>query len=219
MASAFASVAKDEWALAAHTPNRCRALLHQASTFESVVRQLCASIRVVQVRRNRAKTAAGYFRASVRVRVLRRSCTVFHSARSGYRAQYYDSVANGERANAFAVSALVAAIRAQLTDTRLMTKDWMERSLLGRHAKVWVHQGHWLRQSRRRDQLLLVRRWTRELDSEDKKRRKLARWARLVPHQETAIDIKGAFLTMDGKSLTSNSKPARGSQIHDLGFT
>jgi hypothetical protein len=219
MTTAFATIAKDEWALSTSTPKPCRALLHRPLSFGSVMRQLCAKIKVVQVRRNRAKSADGYFRASVKVRVLRRPCTLFHSGRSGYRAQHYRSITNGERANAFAVSALVKAIRAQLRDTRLMTKEWIERSLLGRDSKVWIHQGQWLRQSRRRDQLLMVERWMRELASRDKERRKLARWASLVPQLESAIDIKGAFLTMDGEPLPFNPKQGRSKQIHDLGFT
>jgi hypothetical protein len=65
-----------------------------------------------------------------------------------------------------------------------MTKQWIERSLFGSDSKVWIHQGQWLRQSRHRDRLLMVERWMRELDTNDKKRRKLARWAILVPQQE-----------------------------------
>ena len=218
-ASAFATIAKHEWALSPNTAKPCRALLHRPLSFEAVVRQLCAKIKVVRVRRNRAKSVDGYFRATIKVRVLRRSCTAFHSARSGYRAQYYRSITNGERANAFAVSSLVKAIRQELRDTRLMKKDWIERSLMGRDSKVWIHQGQWLRQSRRRERLLMVERWIRELASDGKKRRKLARWATLVPQQESAIDIKGAFLTMDGRALPINPKQGRSKQIHDLGFT
>jgi hypothetical protein len=100
-----------------------------------------------------------------------------------------------------------------------MTKDWIERSLMGHDSKVWVHQGRWLRQSRRRDRLLMVERWMRHLVSDDKKRRKLARWASLVPQQESAMDIKGAFLTMDGQPLPFNPKQCRSRQIRELGFT
>src|SRR5688572_26309453 len=113
-ASSFASIAKDEWVLAMDAPTACRALLHRPLSFEAVVQELCGNIKVIQVRRNRAISAEGYFRANVKVRVLRRACTVLHSARSGYRAQYYHSTNNGERANAFAVSSLVNAIRPQL---------------------------------------------------------------------------------------------------------
>ena len=59
----------------------------------------------------------------------------------------------------------------------------------------------------------------RELASEDKKRRKMARWATLVPQQEDAIDIKGTFLTIDGEPLPFNPKQGRSKQIHELGFT
>jgi len=219
MATAFAIITSRDWALSPSAPKACRALVHRSQSFESVVRQLCAKVKVVRVRRNKARSADGYFRAHVKVRVPRRSCTVFHSARSGYRAQYYRGIAYGERANAFAVSALAHAIHGQLRDTRLMTKEWIERSLLGHDSKVWIHQGLWLRHSRRRDRLLVVKRWMREVSSKDKKRRKLARWATLLPQQENAIDIKGTFLTNDGEPLPFNPKQGRSKQLHDLGFT
>ena len=214
--SAFACIAKPAWPLSDRASSSCRTLLHRATPFEALVRQLCRGIKVVQLRRNKAREFPGYFRANVKVRVPSRACTAFHSARCGYRAQYHFSIRNGEKANAFAVRSLVNAIRPQLRDTRLMTKQWIERSLLSSDSKVWIHQGQWLRRGAR---LLLVQRWTHKLRSGDRKRRKLAHWATLVPEREAAIDVKGAFVTLDGKPLRVRAKPKRGRQLHELGFT
>lgn len=219
VASAFATIEEKDWLLAHGTPKHCRTLLHGRQPFETIIRQLCSGIEVIEVHRNKAKSCPGYFRAQVRVRVHRDRCAVFHSGRSGYRAQYYKSVANGERANAFAVSSITRAISSDLRDTRLMSKKWIERSLLGRDSKVWIHQGQWLRQWRRIDRLLVVKRWNREVDSDDAKRRKLAVWASLVPQYEDRIDIKGSFLTLDGEPLSANPKQGRSEQLYELGFT
>jgi hypothetical protein len=216
MTSVFACVSKSEWAVSDRMRNSCRALLHSARPFEALVRELCCNIEVVRVCRNKSRDFPGYFRASVKVRVLRRPCTAFHSARCGYRAQYYSGVRNGEKANAFAVRSLVNAIRMQLCGTRLMTKEWIERSLFGNDSKVWIHQGQWLRRGAR---LLLVSRWIDELRSDDWKRQKLARWATLVPERERRIDIKGTWITLGGDFLSVKAKPKRATHLHELGFT
>lgn len=218
-ASAFASINKNEWKLSDDTPNRYRELLHGAMSFEAIVRELCARIRIIEVHRNKAESAHGYSRAHVKVKVHRDACTMFHSGRSGYRAQYYDGISNGERANAFAVRSITKAILSQLSDTRLMSVEWIEQSLLSRNSKVWVHQGQWLRYARRSDRLLIVERWHRQLASDDKKRRKLALWASLVPQQEDRIDIKGEFLTLDARPIDINPKQGRSKQLYELGFT
>jgi hypothetical protein len=217
--SSFATVPKAEWALSGDTPKQYRALLHAPRSFEALIRDLCAHVKVIDVCRDKAQSFPGYYRAEVTILVRRLPCTAFHSARFGYRAQYYASIRNGETANAFAVSSLVVAILSQLRNTNLMTKAWIERSLLGRDSKVWIHQGQWLRFARRRDRLLMVQRWMRKLSSLDSEHRRLARWSTLVPRQEHALDIKGAFLTLAGKPLRCAAKPERGKQLHEIGFT
>jgi hypothetical protein len=50
------------------------------------------------------------------------------------------------------------------------------------------------------------------------KRRKIARWAMLTPSHEESLDIKGGFLTLQGKRMGS-LKPSRSTDIHRYGFT
>jgi len=217
--SDFARINGTEWLLSSEIQPTWRALLHGSFTFESIVRKLCREAEIVEVHRNRAKSFPGYFRAHVKVRVGSDTCAVFHSGRSGYRAQYYRSIKNGERANAFAVSLLTQAIRSQLSDGRGVSRGWIERSLSGRTSKVWIHQGLWLRYARRTDRVLRVAKWINEIDSTDQKRRKLVLWSSLVPRDEDRIDIKGTFLTIDGEPLAADPKIGRSADLHDLGFT
>jgi hypothetical protein len=67
--------------------------------------------------------------------------------------------------------------------------------------------------------LLIVERWNSQLASHDTKRQKLALWAGLVPQQEDRIDIKGEFLTLDGRPININPKQGRSKQLYEIGFT
>jgi hypothetical protein len=218
-ATAFANIGRNEWLLSAEIEVARRALLHNSLVFEAIVQKLSHEAKVVEVHRNRAKCFPGYFRVHVKIRVSTDTCTMFYSGRSGYRAQYYLSIANGERANAFAVSTLAQAIRPQLNDARQMSKGWIEQSLSGRASKVWIHQGRWVRHERNSDRMLRVARWIRELAATDERRRKLALWGSLIPRGEDRIDIKGTFMTLDGQPLTANPKIGRNTDLHNFGFT
>lgn len=218
-AAEFARINASEWCLARELEQQWRAVIHASETFEEVVRRVSNEGQVIEVHRNTANLNAGYFRAHIKICVTPATCASFHSGRSGYRAQFYRSTANGERANGFAMASITNAIRSQLRDTRLMTRAWIERSLLGIGSKVWIHQGQWLHLKRNSDRLLFVARWRRELCSSDERRRKLAVWGSLVPRDEYRLDLKGALLTLDGEQLGSSPKKGRSDDIHELGFT
>ena len=144
---------------------------------------------------------------------------MFHSARCGYRAQYYHSIATGERANSLAVQTLIEAVDSQIEDSRLISQSWIQASLTGTTTKAWIHQGLWLRYRKCSDRMLGVSRWLKGLDSSDPRERRLAQWARLVPREEGRIDLKGTFLTLKGVPLSINPKEDRSKEIRDLGFT
>ena len=215
----FACIDLNEWRLSGDIEQEWRALLHSSQTYESVIQRLSCEAKVIEVHRNKSKCFPGYFRAHVRVQVSAESCTLFHSGRSGYRAQYYRSITNGEQANTFAVLSLAHSILPQLGETRLMVKGWIEKSLCGLASKLWLHQGLWLRNKRNSDRMLCVTRWMRELSATDKHRSKLALWGSLVPRYEDKIDIKGTFLTLDEVPLASNAKVGRSKDLNELGFT
>jgi hypothetical protein len=207
------------WRLSDKTSQRGRDLLLEEITYQQIIEKMVTEARVIKVHRNVSMKYPGYFRASLTIRVSPESCALFHSGRSGYRAQYYHSPTTGEHANNVAVTALAQAISSQLDSTRSMSLSWLNSSLAGSGTKVWIHQGPWLRYRRYSDRVLSVLRWDRELHSENEKRRKLALWASLVPFDEDRIDIKGTYLTLDGKHLGTNPKKGRSSDLHELGFT
>jgi hypothetical protein len=142
---------------------------------------------------------------------------LFHNAATGYRAQYYQSVRTGEAANRYAVHQLAARAIALLGGAQKRTCPlwWVERSLLHREAKVWIHQGPWLRLARRSDRNLRVKRWL----SSNPRNRKRRVWASLTPASETRIDLKGAPLTLDGRRFAKSVKRNRSKDIHGVGYT
>jgi len=145
---------------------------------------------------------------------------LFHNSARGYRAQYYSSIKAGERANVYALRSLAARVveLSQAAPKRTCPPNFIARSIASSHAKLWIHQGLWLRHARSRDSELFVSRWLERQRSTDAKQRKKARWAALAPRTECRIDIKGAYFRLDGKSL-GTLKPGRSSDIHYLGFT
>lgn len=142
---------------------------------------------------------------------------LFHNSAAGYRAQYYHDPGNGEAANSYAVHQMVPRILQLLKGAEKGTckPAWVQQSLLHPDAKLWIHQGPWLRHPRLIDKNLLVKRWLAYAWSELHKRN----WARLTPEDEPRIDLKGGPATLDGHSYEGRLKPGRSEQISRGGFT
>jgi hypothetical protein len=161
-----------------------------------------------------------YFRACISLKSDRAAVDLFHNGPAGYRAQYYKSESNGDRANRYLLDHLLARVIQLVTaqHKRTCPPNWVKKSLEDGDAKVWIHQGPWIRHSRAVDRYLVVTRWVKAQQSTDKKRRKKARYAGLIPRSEDKIDLKGGFLTLSGKPL-GTLKPGRARDLHQLGFT
>ena len=177
-------------------------------------------MRLIAISRQEARDEPTFFRVVVTLQVDSSTVDLFHNSARGYRAQYYSSVKAGDRANLYALNVLAPRIveLSMAIAKRTCQPDWLARSIANRHAKLWIHQGLWLRRARSSDAVLLVSRWMKQQRSADPKRRKRARWAALAPELESRIDIKGAYFRSDGKSL-GTLKPGRAKDIRDLGFT
>jgi hypothetical protein len=191
-------------------------LLH-APTFEEIVRQIGERSKILSHKRAILRDCAGYFRFEVTLEMSATIVDLFHNSAAGYRAQYYYGVKNGEAANEYAVRKLVPRIMQLLEGSQKRTcpLSWVEKSLLQPEAKLWIHQGSWLRLGKLTDRNLLVGRW---LDYRRDKKRKDC-WPLLTPEHETQIDLKGAPLTLEGKPYNKSLKPDRGKHIHDAGYT
>ena len=94
----------------------------------------------------------------------------------------------------------------------------MEKSLLDAAAKIWIHQGAWLRANARRERRLFVKRWLKAQSDKDKERRKKARWSMLTPCSEACLELKGGFVSLSGVPAGS-FKETRSQELHELGFT
>jgi hypothetical protein len=146
---------------------------------------------------------------------------IFHNSVCGYRAQYYHNVKKGESANRYLTQLLSVRINELLSGKNKPTcpPSFIKKSLSDVHAKVWIHQGLWLRTEKNRHKNLQVKRWVKQQTSTDEKKRKRAIWASLTPGEETRIDFKGGYFTLDEKPLGKSMKPNRGNDIHEYGFT
>ena len=217
MRSKFKRVLSHDWVLGHGVGRSRRRRLARATTFASLVRRIVGGLKILAQRRARLRDYPGYYRAEVTLKVDPTIVDLFHNSAVGYRAQYYQSVTNGESANKYAVQQLVPRIMQLLSAERKRTCPgwWVNKSLLHPEAKLWIHQGLWLRRPKGSDYQLAVRRW---LAYKWKKKHK-QHWSTLVPQNETRIDLKGAPLTLDGIRLKKSLKPSRGRQIYEAGYT
>ena len=216
----FVRVAPEEWNLSDQLPARRRRQLQSGPGYEQIVAKMVKEASLIDIRRERARGDAQFFRAVITIQVRPSTLDLFHNSASGYRAQYYRSAELGIQANSFAMHRLITRIH-PLLDTkekRTCPVAWVEMSLQDPDAKVWLRQGIWLRHARRVDSNLFVARWMAQYASANDKRRKNAIRAVLTPGDESLIELKGGFITVTGRRLGSQ-KPERANDIHELGFT
>jgi hypothetical protein len=219
----FSSVAVDEWRLAGDMEERQRDLLLQDIPFVQILALLAKHVKLRSIRREAYKKAphdySVYHRVVLVLDVEPEAVALFHNSRCGYRAQYYHSVQNGERANELAVRTLIPKVKELLAGGERAKWALVEKSLSSSEAKVWIHQGFWLRYRPLSDRKILVQRWVSKLKSPLRCDRKKAMWGTLCASGENRIEIKGAFVDADGTQLSVSLKPFRGEQIHEFGFT
>jgi len=216
----FGRVSLDEWRLSGAMPPQRRYYLLQGPNYEEIIRQIADTIQVVDYRRERCCDNHDYFRLHATLRCLRSVyIDLFHSSSAGYRAQYYIAPAMGETANRYAVNCIGPRVYdfAKLHPKRTCPVSWIRATVEDEDAKVWIHQGQWLRAPLPADRLLSVERWQAD-EASDKATRKRARWSQLTPASEDRIDLKGGFVTLDGRSLKT-LKPSRSININQHGFT
>ncbi len=217
----FASLPADTWQLHLLDDRRRRVQLGSSSIYPKLVTRLASRSKVLQAVVRPADTEPRALRLEAVLRVEVRDLDLFFNSRSGYRAQYYEAEELGDAANRLAVDALLLKLvpQAICARTRRSASELARASLEAASAKIWIHQGLWLRLCRHRERVLTVPRWQFGLSSEDRRTRKLARWGALAPVTEERIVVKGAFI-LDGRPANFG-KPhgVRASELHSLGFT
>ena len=216
----FVRIPRDIWCLEGLEKDRKESLL-RAMPFNQIVDRIVEEATILSHARKRSCKDPQFFRAHIILKLSPSTVDLFHNCSTGYRAQYYHSVRNGQRANTYALYKLIPRVNKLVADRlkRTCLWWWVEKSLLHPEAKVWVHQGLWLHHAKRTDRHLFVAKWVMQQASANKGERKKAKYATLTPDRETRIDIKGGFLTLDGERPSNLYKPARAKDIHKFGFT
>ena len=216
----FQHVSPEDWLISSTADAlRTKSLLCSPS-FNSIVSLILSSIVSVKFARQRCKGDQNYFRIVATIECSSFAVVdMFHNSSSGYRAQYFLSTELGDFANRYIVQKIGERLHSELISTpkRSCSSAWADASIQDPDAKVWIHQGRWLRYQSNADKLLHVDRWRTD-HAKDQKSIKRARYSQLAPASEKYIDFKGGFVSLDGRSL-GTLKPDRALHIHRNGFT
>ena len=221
--SKFFRIQEADWHLSDQVYLERRKRLVHGPTYEQIVASMAREAELVGHKRGQKPCNSGFFRVLITLKMKPEIVDLFHNSAAGYRAQFFHSVQNGDGANTYAIKILLPQLKKllEVNPMRTCQWNWVKKSLLDSQAKLWIHQGPWLRHNRKKDWLLLVQRWmeAQQSSSNDNEEKKKARWASLVPHLETRVDIKGGCLSLSGEPMGEQLKPNRGKDIHELGFT
>lgn len=217
----FVCISNDKWIVSAEIGTSRKKKLTSGISFEEILERILERATVNNHQREKLRSNPEYYRIVVELKVCSETVDMFHNSMCGYRAQYFDSVNTGERANKYVMELLTPRVTKLLygRNKRTCPLWFVEKSLSNIHAKIWIHQGLWLRRARNNEQHLFIKRWQKEQSNYDKNIRKRARWAGLTPMDEVILDLKGAYFTLEGKPYGKSTKPHRGNDIHKYGFT
>src|SRR5262245_4540195 len=130
----FSKHPPDVWQLSCESPRTARLL---STSFEEIVDRIVRELSVSEKRDE-------YGRKVLTLSLPANLVDLFHNGAGGYRAQYYESVSQGETANRYILDRL----------------SHLDRELLkSPTAKIWIYKGQWLRHWRHAMRNLRVERW------------------------------------------------------------
>lgn len=221
----FSRIDDDRWVVDASVePVRRRRLL-QAPSFDRLVGEMLRGAKVEALKWESAPKRNGRRepgrRYVIKVRVDPARLDLFFNSSSGYRAQFLAGAQLGRRADRHVLDVAMRELASQLASRYgpAHPQASVEASIAHPRAKVWIHQGLWLRFARRDDRVLKVAAWQTRLESDDKNRRKKARWGMLAPDAESLLLLKGAYFDGGTPLDIGKSPAARSRDLHELGFT
>ena len=145
---------------------------------------------------------------------------VFHNSASGVRAQCLYSVNLGRQALDYARDHLRSRAIELLEDRGLprALRDFAHISLLDDSAKVWIHQGKWVRHARADVHELQVAKWDNCVPN-NADEAKLLRYGSKAPKSPALIDLLGGLYKEDGTAKAGKPPLHRPDQVHRFGFT
>lgn len=217
----FKIIPIDTW-LPSHKCERTKSRYWPSVFFEDIVDLLASESIVLSHKKQKHPRYHSYHRINLTIGVTANIVDLFHNSNAGYRAQYYHSTGNGESANFYLIQEICPVILRSLWNRHKSTcpPSFIEASLFGVNAKVWIHQGRWLRTKPLRDRKLFPKRW-KDISNRkpNKKQTELLIWGSLIARGETRIDIKGDYIKTGYLHLNRVTKPNRAEDIHYYGFT
>jgi hypothetical protein len=209
----FSSVPENEWVIAINDSVRCKQLSASLSTSEISSYMAAQAMQVsatngICLRWEEAIEKPSYWRANVKISIQENLFDQLFNGRSGYRAQYYLSVHEGENFNRSLVDTLIPAIRKAYEIKPLENATWLavEASLKGRYSKIGVKNGN----AYEREKTLVTPRWK---DSE---------WgSRLLATFPPQVDVLGTFVQLNNFSddWIDDCKKDRPCDMHKKGFS
>jgi hypothetical protein len=153
----------------------------------------------------------GYSRALATIPICRDTFDALFNGRSGYRAQYYLSPAEGARFNGMLVKVLLEPIK-QIYNLDLHPPPWdsVKHSIEGPWSKIWVY-GDSKPFADSRDGEFCPRRWADRADG--------SIWLRAPLPVLPAIDVKGTWISdVDGHYQQDPDKADRDDCLWERGF-
>jgi hypothetical protein len=195
------------WSYARSTPTGRVAALLAWQDFDAIVACLaCASIVSAEWEPFRTAALAGCSRASATLRVSQAEYDGFYNSPVGIRAQYARAGSHGELADRQLIAALEPRLLPELKAVAPPPPDWLQRSLRGRGAKVWIFESEV--ESQDADDVIIYEPWARQ---------SLAREGLRAPIG-TLLEIKGAWLDSAGSEQQNPAKAHRSYTIHRTGY-
>jgi hypothetical protein len=209
-----------EWQFTELVPEWRQAILMEPVTFEDITRRI---VEQADIRRSTEKGREDpTIRRALFILELRSApdlVDLFHNGIDGYRARYLRGPDIGDAAN----NHFIEQIRPRLENagkgrSRLALDSSALQLSLDADAKVWMHQGLWSRNwKRKRIQIELhVPSWLKHQHDANCSVRKKVKLGALC-RRESSIDVKGGFLDRQGRPV--KLKHERALQIHRYGFT
>jgi hypothetical protein len=214
----FGIVPADEWRLGPNIEAARRFNLLEAP-FEAIVGDVVNEAKNFTVQKEpHCKAVAA--RVLIQLRLCSYGTDLFHNGAGGYRAQFHLGTETGEHANRYVLNALLARIEHDFVASRHhdLTWEFIKTSVQSSGAKVWIHEGTWLRLRRHVDRNLKIERWMQSVNVSEKRHKKLYIWAQLTPNCETILEVKGGWLNA-GLESAGILKQGRSADLHWLGYT
>jgi hypothetical protein len=210
-------VPPEEWQFLAMSDAR-RSLLEEICFGEIAVRIDKEASLAAEPRAEMAEDRAAppnTLRAIFPVAVTPSTGDLIHNARDGLRARYWLDPDVGNKATRHLVELLKVRLLHSLpsddlnVSNRLLRCDAVAGALDLPSTKVWVHE----KQLRSHGQLLEVARWA--LNETEENNPRLWRWT----PQASIVEVKTAWIEVDGTEWVSEGKKERAKQIHWWGYS